>query len=557
MIANACAELGIGLSIWVGRDDWYVVNGVPSTTEFELQFGLMTRRWAYNRRCLSKVVAEGTSVVGEHAGFFDLFVPIFEGKRVWGVLVAGPFARSRPSASEVLERWLDISGTHGRISDALFLSYLQMSQNMLTLEGGATKNIEHLLRCFSDLVSGRESPDVIAPRAQTLRAALIDARYADRMWKAAERVVTQRAVGEMNTELPPLGVLHLPEHVIAGLLRGRKDTADPVDDLIQRDLFQRACVAFARKIGDVACGRVGSHGVTLLVGGRGAPARTRARLSEMSSHLGALARRHGLDLCVGVSQAKGRALLSVGYASALSAAEQALSQGTRVVFAPPRRASTGDARHRLRAELDQSGREDPRLLAPRFERYVQAVLVWSGYRLERSRSELEAGVERLAGPLLARGVLDRKSFEELFAEASVKADKSETLSEVSLVYRQLVTELESAQKSAIAAGQQRGTRRALDFIRDQLSEPLSLSQVARVSGFAPDYFGRLFRREEGVSFTDYVIRQRVARAKQLIIGTRMTMDQVRKLCGFGARTYFHQVFKRQTGMTPIEFRKRR
>ena len=97
----------------------------------------------------------------------------------------------------------------------------------------------------------------------------------------------------------------------------------------------------------------------------------------------------------------------------------------------------------------------------------------------------------------------------------------------------------------------------LDFIRDQLSEPLTLSQVARVSGFAPDYFGRLFRREEGVSFSDYVIRQRVARAKQLISGTHMSMEQVRKLCGFGARTYFHQVFKRQTGMTPIEFRKRR
>ena len=205
-----------------------------------------------------------------------------------------------------------------------------MSQDMLTLEGGAAKNFEQLLRCFSDLVSGRQSPDVIAPRAQTLQAELIDARYADRMWKAAERMVTQRAVGEVNTELPPLGVLHLPEHVIAGLLRGRKDTADPVDDLIQRDLFQRACVAFARKIGDVACGRVGSHGVTLLVGGRGSPARTRASLSEMSSHLGALARRHGLDLFVGVSQAPGKALLSVGYASSLSAAEQALSQGTRV-----------------------------------------------------------------------------------------------------------------------------------------------------------------------------------------------------------------------------------
>jgi AraC-like DNA-binding protein len=47
---------------------------------------------------------------------------------------------------------------------------------------------------------------------------------------------------------------------------------------------------------------------------------------------------------------------------------------------------------------------------------------------------------------------------------------------------------------------------------------------------------------------------RVERAEQLLSGTAMRVEQVRKLSGYRTRTHFHRAFKEATGVTPTEFR---
>ena len=107
-----------------------------------------------------------------------------------------------------------------------------------------------------------------------------------------------------------------------------------------------------------------------------------------------------------------------------------------------------------------------------------------------------------------------------------------------------------------AARTERGTRSALAFIREHLGEPLSLARVARVAGFAPDYFSRLFKKSEGVPFGRYLQNLRVERAKQMLSRTALTVEQVQRLSGFQNRPYFHRLFRHAVGMTPIEYRNR-
>jgi AraC-like DNA-binding protein len=76
----------------------------------------------------------------------------------------------------------------------------------------------------------------------------------------------------------------------------------------------------------------------------------------------------------------------------------------------------------------------------------------------------------------------------------------------------------------------------------------------RSSLLAPDYFTRLFKREEGMSLGRYLLRLRVERAKQLLAGTPLSVEQVRKASGFRTRAYFHRTFKRAVGTTPAVFR---
>jgi transcriptional regulator GlxA family with amidase domain len=59
-----------------------------------------------------------------------------------------------------------------------------------------------------------------------------------------------------------------------------------------------------------------------------------------------------------------------------------------------------------------------------------------------------------------------------------------------------------------------------------LAEPLTLARVARVAGFAPDYFSRLFKRDEGMTFTSYVQEARVDRALSARVQGQSQEDSV-------------------------------
>ena len=97
-------------------------------------------------------------------------------------------------------------------------------------------------------------------------------------------------------------------------------------------------------------------------------------------------------------------------------------------------------------------------------------------------------------------------------------------------------------------------RRALAFIGRHFTEPIGRTEVARVAGFAPRHFARLFKRRESTTFEAYVRKLRVERAKQLLDRTDLSVDRVAQLSGFILRPHFHRVFRQIVGTTPAEFR---
>src|SRR5258708_34922219 len=145
-------------------------------------------------------------------------------------------------------------------------------------------DFERLLSCFAGLVVGRGNPSALAAEAETLRRPRSEARAAQRMWEAARSMTDERTARawpwHAHETLARLGMKRGPQHVVVGLLVGRRDEPDPVDDLLRRNSFQRACVALSRRIEDVVCGQVGDHGVVFLVDYAGSAGRTRARLND-------------------------------------------------------------------------------------------------------------------------------------------------------------------------------------------------------------------------------------------------------------------------------------
>ena len=77
-----------------------------------------------------------------------------------------------------------------------------------------------------------------------------------------------------------------------------------------------------------------------------------------------------------------------------------------------------------------------------------------------------------------------------------------------------------------------------------------------MAGFAPGYFSKLFKRDEGVTFERYLRALRVERARQMLYATRLSVERVRQLAGFRTRSYFNRVFRQSFGTTPIAYRER-
>ncbi len=97
-------------------------------------------------------------------------------------------------------------------------------------------------------------------------------------------------------------------------------------------------------------------------------------------------------------------------------------------------------------------------------------------------------------------------------------------------------------------------QQAIDYIHTHLNRDLSLAELASVINISPTYFASLFKQATGISPYQYVIRQRVERAKVMLSKTDLAIADIALQVGFSSHSHLTQHFKRFTGMTPKQVR---
>ena len=93
----------------------------------------------------------------------------------------------------------------------------------------------------------------------------------------------------------------------------------------------------------------------------------------------------------------------------------------------------------------------------------------------------------------------------------------------------------------------------LDYICNNLEENIKLEDLARLTGYGQYHFSRAFKQSTGLSPHQYVIRERVALAKQLLVKRDMRVSEIAVVCGFSHQSHLNRHFKRLTGMSPTAF----
>ena len=90
---------------------------------------------------------------------------------------------------------------------------------------------------------------------------------------------------------------------------------------------------------------------------------------------------------------------------------------------------------------------------------------------------------------------------------------------------------------------------------DYANQDLSLQTLSGKMHVNAVYLGRIFKKETGSSFNDYLNNVRIEKAKELLTTTNYKGNELYEKVGFSNYNYFYIVFKKITGVKPTEYRK--
>ncbi|RTE01977.1 AraC family transcriptional regulator [Paenibacillus whitsoniae] len=104
---------------------------------------------------------------------------------------------------------------------------------------------------------------------------------------------------------------------------------------------------------------------------------------------------------------------------------------------------------------------------------------------------------------------------------------------------------------------QRYSEFMMQWIEEHFHEEINLDILAGHMHLSSSYISKLFIQETGSSITDYVTARRIKQACRLLDTTTLSVEQIGENIGYPNSSYFIQVFKKEVGMTPLQFRKQK
>ena len=138
----------------------------------------------------------------------------------------------------------------------------------------------------------------------------------------------------------------------------------------------------------------------------------------------------------------------------------------------------------------------------------------------------------------------------------MKTDKCKTESEIRAVHIEMIEEYTNKMRQIKLNGvYSKQIVRAIDYIICHLHNHISLEETAEHLKISTSYLSRLFKKETGTAFGEYVNKIKIEEAASLLLYTEYTDTEISNLLGFSSQSYFIKIFKKHTGTTPKKYKK--
>lgn len=94
----------------------------------------------------------------------------------------------------------------------------------------------------------------------------------------------------------------------------------------------------------------------------------------------------------------------------------------------------------------------------------------------------------------------------------------------------------------------------IDYIYAHITERITIEELAAYTNLSASYLSRLFKKEVGVSVSDYVREKKIEKAQHLLKYCDYSLIEIANYLSFSSQSHFIQLFKEFTGMTPKKYR---
>ena len=149
----------------------------------------------------------------------------------------------------------------------------------------------------------------------------------------------------------------------------------------------------------------------------------------------------------------------------------------------------------------------------------------------------------------------RTEFQQLHTVWSKRNPGYEYESKI-LLYR-ILLKMEQEWASGKNAASSHTLNTALTYIHDHFADAsLSVESLASMCGMSDTYFRKLFVAEHGITPQRYIIGLRLTTATELLQSGYYTVDEIASRCGFNNINYFSTFIKKETGLSPLNYRKK-
>lgn len=136
-----------------------------------------------------------------------------------------------------------------------------------------------------------------------------------------------------------------------------------------------------------------------------------------------------------------------------------------------------------------------------------------------------------------------------------KMDKCQSTAEIISLHKHMVLDYTSRMSLlSKRASYSKSILLCIDYIYNHIHERITINDLAKYTSLSPSHLSKLFKKEVGISISEYIREQKISTAQNLLIYSELSLIEITNHLGFASQSHFIQTFEKYTGLTPKKYR---